>query len=278
MPSINFIKRYITLNGKTGTKEKARQLLNQINRAMDSGKVTDNDPYINEIYSLKGNLKDYISKGSLKALEIEKTELNGLEELLGCSCQQLNGLDAVPEVMNSMDFANMQFNTIGLTGKWYDLIGDPSTNFTAMVFGKPKMGKSYLCVDFAGYLARHHGKVLYVAREEGLDLTLQNKLNENNVQHPNLFVAGVLPGELADYDFIFLDSVNKLNLNPNDLTRLRRSYPSKSFIFVFQTTKAGNFRGANSFQHDVDVVIEVPERGRAIQMGRFNQGGEMEIF
>jgi predicted ATP-dependent serine protease len=147
-----------------------------------------------------------------------------------------------------------------------------------MVFGKPKMGKSYLCVDFAGYLARHHGKVLYVAREEGLDLTLQNKLNENNVQHPNLFVAGVLPGELADYDFIFLDSVNKLNLNPNDLTRLRRSYPSKSFIFVFQTTKAGNFRGANSFQHDVDVVIEVPERGRAIQMGRFNQGGEMEIF
>jgi hypothetical protein len=28
----------------------------------------------------------------------------------------------------------------------------------------------------------------------------------------------------------------------------------------------------------VDVVIEVPEKGKAIQMGRFNQGGEIDIF
>ena len=83
--------------------------------------------------------------------------------------------------MNSMDFANMEFATIGLKGKWYKLIGDPSRNFTAMVFGKPKMGKSYLCIDFAGYLARHHGKVLYVAKEEGLDYTLQQKLNDKDV-------------------------------------------------------------------------------------------------
>jgi hypothetical protein len=39
-------------------------------------------------------------------------------------------------------------------GKWKELIGDPSVGFTAMVFGKPKMGKSYLCIEFAGYLAR----------------------------------------------------------------------------------------------------------------------------
>jgi len=39
-----------------------------------------------------------------------------------------------------------------------------------------------------------------------------------------------------------------------------------------------NFRGENSFQHDVDVVIEVPEKGRAVQFGRFNQGGDISIF
>jgi hypothetical protein len=53
---------------------------------------------------------------------------------------------------------------------------------------------------------------------------------------------------------------------------------SKSFIFIFQPTKAGTFRGANTFQHDVNVEIEVPEPGKAVKMGRFNQGGEMEIF
>ena len=62
------------------------------------------------------------------------------------------------------------------------------------------------------------------------------------------------------------------------MNRLKALNPTKSFVFIFQTTKQGNFRGENSFQHDVDVVLEVPEKGKAVQMGRFNQGGEMEIF
>ena len=98
------------------------------------------------------------------------------------------------------------------------------------------------------------------------------------MKHPNLFVASTLPSDLTPYDFIFLDSVNKLGLLPEDLTALKKKYPNKSFIYIFQTTKEGNFRGANSFQHDVDVVIEIPEKGKAVQFGRFNQGGEMGIF
>ena len=278
MPSINFIKRYISMNGKPGMREKAKKLLEQINRAMDKGKIGDSDTYISEIHTIKKNLKSFATTKVQKTLEIEKTELNGLEGILGCACQQLNGLDELPPVMNSMDFANIEFDTIGLRGKWHDLIGDPSRNFTAMVFGKPKMGKSYLCIEFAGYLARHHGKVLYVAKEEGLDMTLQKKLNERNVKHPNLYVASLLPADVSKYDFIFLDSVNRLGLKPEDLNNLKVRNPAKSFVFIFQSTKMGDFRGANSFQHDVDVVIEVPERGKAVQMGRFNQGGEMEIF
>ena len=180
--------------------------------------------------------------------------------------------------MNSLDFANMEFDTIGFTGKWLDFIGDPSKGFTAMVFGKPKMGKSYLCIDFAGYLARNHGKVLYVAKEEKLDATLQKKLNDTNVKHPNLFVSDYLPEDVSGYDFVFIDSVNKMELQPKDLDELKAANPGVSFIYVFQTTKEGNFRGSNHFQHDVDVVIEIPEKGQAIQNGRFNQGGEMQIF
>ncbi len=278
MASIGFIKRYISMNGKPGMKEKAKMLLAQINRAYEKGKITDSDPYIIEIHELKKNLKTFITNKTIKTLEIEQAALNGLEGILGCACNSLNGLDGKPAIMNSMDFANMEFDTLGFTGKWLRLIGDPSSNFTAMVFGKPKMGKSYLCVDFAGYLARSHGKVLYVAKEEGLDYTLQQKLNDKNVKHPNLFVASILPNDISTYDFIFLDSVTKLGLEPEDLTKLKTSNPTKSFVFIFQSTKDGNFRGANSFQHDVDVVIEVPEKGKAIQMGRFNQGGEIDIF
>lgn len=277
LPSIQFIKKYIAMNGKISMKLKAKELLEQINKAIDKGKLSESDFYINEIHELKKNLKTFITTTGQKVLSIEPATLNGLEGILGCACQQLNGI-ATPQIMNSMDFAKMEFDTIGLQGKWLQLIGDPSRHFTAMVYGKPKMGKSYLCIDFAGYLARHHGKVLYVAKEEGLDYTLQMKLNDKNVKHPNLFVSSILPANLSQYDFIFLDSVNKLGLTPEDLNRLKSFNPTKSFVFVFQTTKQGNFRGENVFQHDVDIVIEIPESGKAVQMGRFNQGGEMKIF
>jgi len=278
MASIGFIKRYISMNEKPGMKEKAKQLLEQINRAMEKGRITDNDPYIVEMHELKKNLKAFSADKTMKTLEIEQATLNGLEGILGCACQNLNGVNSRPSLMNSLEFVNMEFDTLGFTGKWRELIGDPSSNFTAMVYGKPKMGKSYLCIDFAGYLARNHGRVLYVAKEEGLDMTLQTKLSDKAVAHPNLDVSSYLPTSLAKYDFIFLDSVSRLGLKPEDLNQLKAQNPTKSFVFIFQTTKGGNFRGANTFQHDVDVVIEVPQKGKATQMGRFNQGGGISIF
>ena len=93
-----------------------------------------------------------------------------------------------------------------------------------------------------------------------------------------MFVSDFLPEDVSEYNFVFIDSVNKMELQPSDLDTLKANNPGVSFIYVFQTTKEGNFRGSNHFQHDVDVVIEIPEKGQATQNGRFNQGGEMQIF
>lgn len=289
MPSIKFIKRYVSLQGKAHVKEKAKKLFEDMEKAVKQGVLTKSDKYADKVNAMYLNLHNLITKPKQHdALDISKHELNGLMGILnscGCGCNGLEGVEDEVEpsrpanqIMNSVDFAKMQFNSIGFKGKWLDFIGDPAQGFTAMVFGKPKMGKSYLCIDFAGYLSRNHGKVLYVAKEEKLDATLQKKLNDTNVKHPNLFVSDYLPGNLSEFDYVFIDSVNKMELQPNDLEALKTSFPNVSFIYVFQTTKEGNFRGSNHFQHDVDVVIEVPEKGRATQNGRFNQGGEMQIF
>ncbi len=275
--SIAIIKRYIGINGKPEMKERAKNLLKSLNRSLEKEVIAANDPYFSEVTGIRKNLESFISTPSKKVLEIETATLNGLHGVLGCACNtSLSGIE--PGVMNSVDFATLKFDSLGFTGKWLDLIGDPAKGFTAMVFGKPKMGKSYLCVDFAGYLARNFGKVLYVAREEKLDATLQKKLSDKNVMHPNLFVSDHLPSSLANYQFVFLDSVNKLQMSSGDLESLKSTNPGISFIYVFQSTKEGNFRGGNEFQHDVDVVVEVPERGKAVQFGRFNQGGEIQIF
>jgi DNA repair protein RadC len=292
--SITYLKRYIGIQGKKLTKEKAERLIEGLKAAVKKGKLVKGDPYADRLDKAFTSLVLFVQKAKKgDTLEIHPTILNGLNEALdGCNCEKekagLNGLDdsipvkpeapPVNNIMSSMDFAKLKFDTLGFKGKWKDLIGDPSKGFTAMVFGKPKMGKSYLCVDFAGYLAREHGNTLYVAKEEKLDKTLQDKLNDKNVKHQRLFVSDHIPDDLSPYQFIFLDSVNKLGLKPEDLEQLKAANRGKSFIYVFQTTKEGNFRGANQFQHDVDAVIEVPEKGKAVQYGRFNQGGELFIF
>lgn len=281
--SIPLIKRYISLNGKPGMKQKGAALLQQIINAQEKGKILPDDPYFTVLSNIKKHLQSFLTDGKVKSLSIEKNELNGLQGIL--DNQSLHGLPEHdsgqsdgPTIMNSMELADMNFETLGLKGKWLELIGDPSPGFTAMVFGKPKFGKSYLCVAFAGYLARNHGTVLYVAKEEGIDKTLQMKLRQKDVAHPNLAVADGLPDDLSAYDFIFLDSVNDLHLSADDLKALEQHNPGKSFIYVFQSVKSGNFRGNNTFQHNVDIVINVPERGKAVQFGRFNQGGQMGIF
>ncbi|MES2565496.1 MAG: hypothetical protein V4565_01440 [Bacteroidota bacterium] len=289
-----FIKRFLLLDGKTHQKNEIEGFLNDVQVAIKEREITKEDALSKEVLliqnkllslvnSMGKNIKVGISPTTKKQFQLALNKLKA-SPLKKANKKTLNGIEEEVEtkpkqnLMNSIDFAKLHFNSIGFTGKWLNLIGDPSPGFTAMVFGRPKMGKSYLCVDFAGYLARNHGTVLYVANEEKLDATLQMKLNDTEVKHENLFVSDYLPEDLSKYQFIILDSVNKLGLSPKDLEDLKKNNPGKSFIFIFQTTKDGKFKGANSYQHDVDVVIEVPERGRATQFGRFNQGGEMAIF
>src|SRR6266487_625979 len=112
MASVNFIKRYISMNGKAGMKEKAKQMLSQINRAMDKKRIPANDPYMDELIRITKNLEAFMDDPAMKVLAIEKNELNGLEGILGCACNLLRGIEEKPAIMNSMDFANIEFETI----------------------------------------------------------------------------------------------------------------------------------------------------------------------
>ena len=302
---VKFIRKFLALHKKEKSKKEIADFIQELQDAIKKKRITKSSPYLKEINLVQSKLiklhsvlkgKTLIGlDGSLisrllasvkktdrakpEKVKKEKEKVNAAsikeEKLEGLSGQEQK---TAPRVMNSLDFVKMEFKGLGFKDKWRDFIGDPSKGFTAMVFGKPKFGKSYLCIEFAGYLARNHGKVLYVAREEELDATLKIKLMDKSVAHPNLDVSDQLPEDLSAYGFVFLDSVSKLNLSPEELERLEKKNPSVSFIYIFQVRKDGVFKGRNEFQHDVDVVIEVPEKGLAVQNGRFNQGGEMAIF
>jgi hypothetical protein len=289
LPSIRFIKSFISMQGKRIEVARAKTLITRIEHAYTNKSMTKRDPYHDQISDILARLNDFVKRNKVDGfMQVPSRELNGLGEIVE-DVEGISGLNGFSDgddwdeydeepatVVRGRELAQMHFPTLGFRGKWLNFIGDPTTGFTAMVFGRPKFGKSALCIEFADYLSKNHGEVLYVAREEHLSGTLQKKVQHSRAYEVNY--TGSIPADLSRYDFVFLDSITKLGLTAEDLDELREDYPKVSFIFIFQTTKQGAFRGSNGYQHDVDIVIEIPEIGQAHQYGRFNAGAKMDFF
>jgi deoxyadenosine/deoxycytidine kinase len=279
MFSVALLKSYIALNGKRDVKDRSQRLFNRIKKAVEQGKITKSDKYADKLNEAYQTLKNY-NDGDSAMLNINKAQLNGLMGILGENLFQKKSLNGFDDdngmIVSSGELLAMDFQTIGLQGRYKELIGDPSVGFTAMVYGLPKSGKSTMCLDFANYLAAHHGKVLYCAIEEGFGYTLKEKIERLKAHHSNLYITDRVPENLNDFNFVFIDSVSKAGMDVNDIDSLRKMHPEVSFIFIYHTTKEGKFKGVNEHAHEVDVIVQV-EKGKATSTGRFNAGGSMEF-
>ena len=201
-----------------------------------------------------------------------------------CPCQAktptLGSIAEQPNIMPACDFKKMDFTPVGYKGKWLSLIGDPVEPFMLMCWSKPGKGKTTLMIEFAGYLAAELSKkVLFVSKEEGLNHTLKDKFSRMNAFSPNIFVSGSIPSDLSSYNYVFLDSVNQLQLSIEDVSALKDKYPFVSFILIFQATVDGNYRGTKDFEHLVDVSININDQGYAsAQKTRFGGNGTINVF
>jgi hypothetical protein len=223
--------------------------------------------------------------------ELNENELERLKHLYNKKATEYNNLyndiktgDAIMSgVMNSQELANYKYESYPFTGAWRDFIGEPSKNFHCMVFGKPKQGKSIFSVKFAKYLT-NYGRVLYIAAEEGFSKTLQKKLMDFGMINPNLdfsnsrdFAAIQSILSSTPYDFVVIDSVNFMRLEPEEIEVLKKNNPNTAFVTVQQATKDGKFRGSQEFAHNCDIIVEV-NAGVATQTGRFAEHSTMKIF
>jgi len=205
---------------------------------------------------------------------------NELAEILrsqGVSQEEIDG------IMSSEALIKHQYDCYDFTGKWEALIGLPAKGFHAMIFGLPKAGKSYLSVQFAKYLSDNFGKTLYIASEEGFSKTLQKKIQEYG-GNKNLFFANFREYDQIKqalendaFEFVFIDSVNFIKIEPEQVEELKGLNPHSSFVTIQQATKEGQFRGSQEFAHNCDIIIKV-DAGIAHQQGRFQEPSEMPVF
>ena len=169
------------------------------------------------------------------------------------------------KVVSLESLKNKKFEALDFSDKWQELVGTPAANFCMVVYGNPGQGKSYFSLELSAYLASNFGTVLFNSSEEGASLSLQNKINSFDMT--NIYL-----GETKDvnslqfllsnspYKFIVIDSINDMNITPEDLRKLRGLHPSKGFICILQSTKGGDFKGSNEYEHDADISIKIENR------------------
>ena len=200
----------------------------------------------------------------------------------GSASEVMTGTDG--GIMSAGQLLRYKYDEVPFTGEWLAFVGRPSVKFHAMIYGRPKQGKSILSVKWAKYLSENFGRVLYVASEEGFSKTLQKKVAEFAMDNNNLDFANFRDFEqikaavnAGSYKFVFIDSVNFIKITPEDVEDIKAENPTTAFITIQQATKSGQFRGSQEFAHNCDVVIRV-ENGIAYQQGRFAEHTEMAIF
>ena len=210
-------------------------------------------------------------------LQRKTAQLKALERYGEIQDRELTG------IMNASDVLEYKYDLYNFSGKYGDFFGDPSKNFHIMIFGRPKSGKSIFTVQFSKYLSTL-GKVLYIASEEGFSATLQQKIREFGMSNASLDFGNFRDFEQiretvinSDYNFVIIDSINFINLDPEDIEVLKAENPSKAFITIQQATKSGQFRGSQQFAHNCDIVVEIVD-GIAYQQGRFAAPSEMAVF
>jgi hypothetical protein len=304
MKSVQLLRRYAGMAGKLTTVEKAKRLYNSMVNAVEKETIPQDDRYFERVIEIMRVLKKYIEReDERKQMPLLPAELSGV---LGCDCEDdeaegsLDGIDdEEPEVFDrdlehedsntasqqpicSTDFMHKKFARYPIQEPWVKIFGQVEPGKHTIIFAKEKLGKTTAMVEFAGYLSRNHGSVLFVQKEEELSGTFQDKLEQTRASNPNLYLIEDLPSieNLREYKFVILDSVTRLTLSPSQLLSLQKRLGKDTTIFaIVHATKDGKHRGSNDYVHDAAHIVTFPEFGAAYGRGRFKgHTGELIRF
>lgn len=259
-----------------------------VQKKEDKGHIED----LSNLSSFKSVLEDAKNRLRLKELEISKEELilstiPEFELLTEQQTKQIEeeiklpkyGLPTIKsndakETMSLHELQSKQFKTLDFMGEWKKLIGTPEQNFALMIYGQPGNGKSTFAVNLSEYLANNFGYVLYNSAEEGVSLSLQDKLKKINSEELRVSSFKDFEGikkhlKQSLSKFIVLDSVNHMNLTPEQVEELKKIDPTRGFITIHQVTKTGEFKGDNKFLHNCDIEIIVDEFVPLVKKNRY---------
>jgi len=189
------------------------------------------------------------------------------------------------DLISNEQLAGMEFHCLDFQNKWLEFFGQPAVVFHLAVHGRSGHGKSNFCFQLANYLANNFGNTVYISGEEGFSKTLQDKKKFNRVDSKHIYWCryknydSIKSNLKNQFNFIFLDSIDTLDIDAVKLREMRGLFPDSAFITISQSTKAGHMRGSNEILHDSDMAVQVQDGVAVTTKNRFKEtGAEFIVF
>ena len=179
------------------------------------------------------------------------------------------------ELISAKELAKADLISMNLSPCWRAFLGTLPAQFGLMAYGPAGGGKSSFLLSFAMELVRH-GKVIFVAAEEGHGNSLVEKLNRFEVLTDRILVSSAISVEelTADLDrvpdakFLIIDSIAALPITVANLSEIVEAR-KLGVAFSLHATKSGSYRGTTSWAHWTDVVARVEGGLITLEKNRF---------
>ena len=179
------------------------------------------------------------------------------------------------------DVASINHKVLPFTGKWKEVFGEPEQGDTWFITGPSASGKSSFVMQLAKMLCGL-GNVLYVSLEEGVGLSMRQRLERfkmNEVQGAFRIVTDADIDELdkrlakpKSAKFIIVDSYQEafdVGWDYKRTAALIDHFPKKTFIFISQEDK-GKPIGKPAIRLKYKAGVKVRTQGyRAYCQGRY---------
>lgn len=182
------------------------------------------------------------------------------------------------DVVSASELIKTKFDTVKIRGVFGKLLGEIFKPFYLMIYGSSFNGKSSVALLFADALAKQHKyKILYVANEEGVTATMQEKIVRLGVTSNIDLVENLNTDLFGKYDVVFVDSTQTTAIKPVEFKELKQRFPDVSFVLINKANRDGSSKGGTDWVHDVDAVMHVEDGAGMMEKNRFPNGGSERI-
>ncbi len=191
------------------------------------------------------------------------------------------------EIFSVKALKEKKYHTMQLAPEYAKLMGEPERKFTAIHYGESGSGKSVHTLKFADYFAKNFGKVLYNSHEESVNKTIQDRINNFNIDAERLFVANAISfNRMCDYilknyyKLIIIDSVKYMNFTIDQLKELRTSFAKRqiSVVMIDFGSSKGSPASGKDLIHASDVKMYFKD-GKVNSISRYlDQPVEVQLF